>query len=195
MRAGARPGWRMGRALGRGLVGHAGAILLRKAADQTGLTAQLSAALQRKGSSPLLDRGLVLVSLAVAGKTLTGWLVTDMDATVVTSSSDKAGAAPTWKKGYGFHPLGAWCANTRECLHMLLRPGNDLMRKRRECVPVQECAIACWKAGRAVVADHLAQVMEQGVRSGSHTLRTTKQTTRATWIRSARCCPGAPAAW
>ena len=62
--------------------------------------------------------------LAVAGKTLTGWLVIDMDATLVTASSDKEGAAPTWKKGYGFHPLAAWCANTRECLHMLLRPGN-----------------------------------------------------------------------
>jgi hypothetical protein len=62
--------------------------------------------------------------LAVAGKTLTGWLVTDMDATLVTASSDKEGAAPTWKKGYGFHPLAAWCANTRECLDMLLRPGN-----------------------------------------------------------------------
>jgi hypothetical protein len=37
---------------------------------------------------------------------------------------DKEGAAATWKKGYGFHPLGAWCANTRECLAMLLRPGN-----------------------------------------------------------------------
>jgi hypothetical protein len=33
-------------------------------------------------------------------------------------------AGPTWKKGYGFHPLGAWAANTRECLAMLLRPGN-----------------------------------------------------------------------
>ena len=51
---------------GKGLVGHAGAVLLRKAADQTGLTSQLSAAVRRKGSSPLLDRGLVLVSLAVA---------------------------------------------------------------------------------------------------------------------------------
>ncbi len=53
--------------------------------------------------------------LAVAGKTLAGWLVIDMDATLVTSSSDKEGAAPTWKMGYGFHPLAAWCANTREC--------------------------------------------------------------------------------
>ena len=62
--------------------------------------------------------------LAIAGKTLAGWLVIDMDATLVTARSDKEGAAPTWKKGYGFHPLGAWCANTRECLAMLLRPGN-----------------------------------------------------------------------
>jgi hypothetical protein len=183
---------------GAGLVGHAGAVLLRKAADQAGLTAGLGAALRKAGQSPLLDRGIVLVSmaaaialgatsmsdiavlshlapvlgeapsgptvrraldlagapavldriararararahvwmliedtpagfpwLAVAGKTLAGWLVIDMDATLVTACSDKEGAAPTWKKGYGFHPLGAWCANTRECLAMLLRPGN-----------------------------------------------------------------------
>jgi Transposase DDE domain group 1 len=183
---------------GTGLVGHAGAVLLRKAADQAGLTAWLSGALRKKGTSPAFDRGAVLVSLAVAialgatsmsdiallahlapvlgdapsgptvrraldlagtpamldriararakarahvwqlieatpagfpwlaiaGKTLTGWLVIDMDATLVTASSDKEGAAPTWKKGYGFHPLGAWLANTRECLAMLLRPGN-----------------------------------------------------------------------
>ena len=183
---------------GAGLVGHAGAVLLRKAADQAGLTGQLSAALRKAGTSPVLDRGIVLVSMAVgialgatsmsdiavlahlapvlgdapsgptvrraldlaghaamldriararararahvwtlieqapagfpwlgiAGKTLAGWLVIDMDATLVTARSDKQGAAPTWKKGYGFHPLGAWAANTRECLAMLLRPGN-----------------------------------------------------------------------
>ena len=62
--------------------------------------------------------------LVIAGKTLAGWLVIDLDATLVTAYSDKEGAAPTWKKGYGFHPLGAWAANTRECLAMLLRPGN-----------------------------------------------------------------------
>jgi hypothetical protein len=62
--------------------------------------------------------------LSVAGKILAGWVVLDMDATLVTAHSDKEGAAPTWKKGYGFHPLAAWCMNTRECLDMLLRPGN-----------------------------------------------------------------------
>ena len=51
---------------GKGLVGHAGAILLRKAADQAGLTAALSTALRKKGTSPLLDRGIVLVSMAAA---------------------------------------------------------------------------------------------------------------------------------
>src|SRR5438094_8826680 len=51
---------------GAGLVGHAGAVLLRKAADQAGLTAGLSAALQRAGKSPLFDRGAALVSMAAA---------------------------------------------------------------------------------------------------------------------------------
>ena len=36
----------------------------------------------------------------------------------------REGAAPTFKMGYGFHPLGAWLANTGESLAMLLRPGN-----------------------------------------------------------------------
>jgi hypothetical protein len=183
---------------GKGLVGHAGAILLRKAADQGGLTAALSGALRGKSTSQLLDRGIVLVSMAaaialgatsmsdiavlvhlspllgaapsgptvrraldlagsprmldriararagarahawgliaatgagfpwlvIAGQVLEGWVVIDMDATLVTAYSHKQGAAPTWKKGYGFHPLGAWCRNTRECLAMKLRPGN-----------------------------------------------------------------------
>jgi hypothetical protein len=51
---------------GKGLVGHAGVVLLRKAADQPGRTAGLSAALLKKGTSALRGRGTVLVSLAVA---------------------------------------------------------------------------------------------------------------------------------
>jgi len=35
---------------GTGLVGHAGAVLLRKAADQAGLTAALGAALRKAGT-------------------------------------------------------------------------------------------------------------------------------------------------
>jgi hypothetical protein len=62
--------------------------------------------------------------IAVAGKTLQKWLVIDMDGTLITACPDKEGARPTWKPGYGFHPLAAWCINTRECLAMLLRPGS-----------------------------------------------------------------------
>src|SRR6266496_127434 len=181
---------------GEGLVGHSRAVLLRKLADQAGLTAAPGSALARAGKFPLVDRGMALVSMAVAivlgatsmsdiallahqelvfgpppsdttirrtleladdktlrkiakararirahvwelitatpsgfpwltiaGKILTGWLVIDMDATLVTACSDKEGAAPTFKKGFGFHPLGAWLANTTESLAMELRQG------------------------------------------------------------------------
>jgi hypothetical protein len=73
--------------------------------------------------------------LQIAGKLLAGWLVIDLDATLITARSDKEGAAPTFKKGYGFHPVGAWLANTAESLAMLLRPGS---------------------AGSSTFADHLA---------------------------------------
>jgi len=36
--------------------------------------------------------------LVIAGKTLAGWHVIDLDAALVTASSDQEGAAPTWKK-------------------------------------------------------------------------------------------------
>jgi len=51
-------------------------------------------------------------------------VVIDVDASLVTSHSEKEGAAPTWKRGYGFHPMLAFCADTREALGGLLRPGN-----------------------------------------------------------------------
>ncbi len=51
---------------GDGLIGHAGAVLLRKLADQCGLTSALGAALTRAGRFPLIDRGVALVSMAVA---------------------------------------------------------------------------------------------------------------------------------
>jgi hypothetical protein len=41
-------------------------VLLRKLADQCGLTAALGPALARAGKSPLIDRGVAVVSMAVA---------------------------------------------------------------------------------------------------------------------------------
>jgi hypothetical protein len=48
----------------------------------------------------------------------------DLDATIVACTSAKEGAAGTFKGTFGHMPLGAWVANTRECVAMLLRPGN-----------------------------------------------------------------------
>ncbi|MHA6764035.1 transposase [Streptacidiphilus sp. PAMC 29251] len=62
--------------------------------------------------------------IQVAGRVLTGWYVLDLDATIVPCTSKKEGAAGTYKGSFGHMPLGAWVANTRECVAMLLRPGN-----------------------------------------------------------------------
>jgi Transposase DDE domain group 1 len=49
-------------------------------------------------------------------------IVLDIDATLLTSHSDKQGAAPTYKHGYGFHPM--LCYLGGEALAGVLRSGN-----------------------------------------------------------------------
>jgi len=51
-------------------------------------------------------------------------IIVDIDATLITSHSDKDGAAGTFKRGFGFHPLLAYLDETREALAGVLRPGN-----------------------------------------------------------------------
>ena len=51
-------------------------------------------------------------------------LTIDVDATLLECHSDKEQAAPNYKSGFGYHPLGGWLDETREPLAMLLRPGN-----------------------------------------------------------------------
>ena len=51
-------------------------------------------------------------------------IILDFDATLLTAYSDKQDAAPTYKGGFGFHPLGVWCDTTAEPLAAMLRPGN-----------------------------------------------------------------------
>jgi hypothetical protein len=53
-----------------------------------------------------------------------GFYVIDIDATLVGAHSDKQHAAPTWKRGFGFHPLLAYLDATGEALAGVLRPGN-----------------------------------------------------------------------
>lgn len=63
-------------------------------------------------------------------------VVVRLDATVIQAASDKDGAEPNFK-GYGFHPLTAWCSNVGDCLAAMLRPGS---------------------AGSFTAADHIAVV-------------------------------------
>ncbi len=55
-------------------------------------------------------------------------LVIDLDATLITAHSEKEQASPTYKRGFGFHPLGSWVDHgpdgTGEPLSMMLRPGR-----------------------------------------------------------------------
>jgi Transposase DDE domain group 1 len=87
-------------------------------------------------------------------------LIIDVDATLVTSHSAKEQAAPTFKRGFGFHPLCAFLDHgpegTGEPLTILLRRGN---------------------AGSNTVDDHLtvlraalAQLPDHGRRPGKNVL-------------------------
>lgn len=51
-------------------------------------------------------------------------LTLDFDATLLACHSEKEQAAPNYKSGFGFHPLGCWLDETREPLAMILRKGN-----------------------------------------------------------------------
>jgi len=70
-------------------------------------------------------------------------LVIDIDATLVTAHSEKEKAAPTFKRGFGFHPLCAFVDHgtegTGEPVAVLLRAGN---------------------AGSNTAADHLRVISE-----------------------------------
>ncbi|MEV6841478.1 transposase [Streptomyces sp. NPDC051133] len=211
---------------GKGLVGHAGAVLLRRLADRTGLTAALAAVLPAGTGAGWRHRAAVVVQLAVAialgavnlsdaeqvqihhqglfgppvsdsttrralaamdsevlakigqvrarvrrhvwsllclrpggfawltiaGKVLHRWIVIDMDATIITAASKKQGAAATWKKTYGFHPLAAWCANTGECLAMT---ATNISRMTRIAGSHQIQWLDALHRHHAVVEDHV----------------------------------------
>jgi len=64
-----------------------------------------------------------LPGIRVAGKTLAGVTCIRLDATVTTCHSDKELAEPNFK-GFGYHPLLAYCDNTGEPLAGMLRRGS-----------------------------------------------------------------------
>jgi len=73
-------------------------------------------------------------------------LVIDLDATLVTAHSEKEQAAPTFKRGFGFHPLWAFAdhgpASTGEPLAVLLRAGNAGSNTAADHITVTRHALA-----------------------------------------------------
>lgn len=65
----------------------------------------------------------------------------DLDATLLTSHSDKEGAAGNFKGGYGFHPMLAYCDETRESMAGVLRPGNAGANTANDQIAVAEAAL------------------------------------------------------
>ena len=204
---------------GKGIVSHAGAVLVTETARVTGLTAGLSQAMDRwRLPRSVHDPGKVVADLAVAvalggdcladaavlraepalfgpvasdpvvSRVITrlaadapaalkairaaraaarerawqvarkaapgagGAVVTaDIAATLVTAHSDKEPAAPTWKKGWGFHPLTVFAdhgaGGNGEPLAIMLRPGNAGSNTAADHIEAVKLALAQLPAG------------------------------------------------
>jgi hypothetical protein len=94
-------------------------------------------------------------------------VVIDVDATLVGAHSEKECAAPTFKRGFGFHPLWAFCDHgaegTGEPLAFGLRAGNAGSNTVVDHIAVLRAALAqlpggrrpggtCWSASTAPAA-------------------------------------------
>lgn len=111
------------------------------------------------------DAGRVLAAVAAARKTAraVAWtaagddapnhaataadpLIVDLDATLITAHSEKELAAPTFKGGFGFHPLCAFLdhgpSGTGEALAIELRKGNAGSNTAHDHIAVTRQALA-----------------------------------------------------
>src|SRR4051794_16448551 len=69
-------------------------------------------------------------------------IVIDVDATLITAHSEKDGAAGTFKRGFGFHPLLGYLDDSREALAGMLRPGNAGANTASDHIELLELALA-----------------------------------------------------
>ena len=98
-------------------------------------------------------------------------LVIDVDATLVTAHSEKERAAPTFKRGFGFHPLWAFLDHgqdgTGEPLAFLLRAGNAGSNTVVDHIAVLRAALAQLPGGRRPGKNVLIRIDGAG---GTHEL-------------------------
>jgi hypothetical protein len=107
------------------------------------------------------------------GKDAAAPLVIDVDATLVTAHSEKEQAAPTFKRGFGFHPLWAFVDHgsegTGEPLAVLLRKGNAGSNTVADHITVLRQALAQLPGGRRPGKNVLVRIDGAG---GTHELIT-----------------------
>jgi hypothetical protein len=95
----------------------------------------------------------------------------ELDATLLDSHSDKEDAAPTYKGGYGFHPLCCFLDETTEALAGKLRSGNAGANNAQDHIEVLTAAISQlpveWQLGHELGDDPAAVVHQICVRADS----------------------------
>jgi hypothetical protein len=104
------------------------------------LAAAVSTA-RRHAWSQILARHGTLPGVRVADKVLDGVTCIRLDATVTFAHSDKELAEANFK-GYGHHPLLAFCDNTSEPLAWMLRKGSAGSNTAADHIAVVDAAIA-----------------------------------------------------
>jgi len=112
----------------------------------TRLAADAPAALKAIGKARAAARGRAWQLAGPDAPGADGLLIADIDATLVTAHSDKEQAAPTWKKGYGFHPLTVFAdhgaGGNGEPLAIMLRPGNAGSNTAADHITATKAALA-----------------------------------------------------
>ncbi len=91
-----------------------------------------------------------------------GRVTIDLDATLLACHSDKEGAAGNFKGGYGFHPMLAYCDETRESMAALLRPGNAGANTATDQIAVAEAALEQIPEAQIEAIDVLLRVDSAG---------------------------------
>jgi hypothetical protein len=106
---------------------------LRVLSDQPGLFGEVASVPTAWRSLAAVDKAaLARIATARAAARAAAWAagadpgfyVIDIDGVLIDADSDKQGAAPTRKHGFGFYPLMAYLDATGEALAGLLRAGN-----------------------------------------------------------------------
>jgi DDE family transposase len=103
---------------------------LKEQEDLFGPVASVATAWRAVHATAVFELRAIPLALATARERVwaarppVGPMIWDFDSTLLNVHSEKEDAAPTYKRGFGFNPLGVWCDNTNEPLGAMLRPGN-----------------------------------------------------------------------